>query len=799
MRPSKKTTDTPFGPSYDFLHRRIESLQITEKVRRPADRVAKELRLAEFCIPGSRRIRCKYFRINGLYFSVRQKGWVLARVLAFLLFAVLADHAQDTDGMAGFAPAHVAEERQLEAKFRKIPDVAHAQSNLRRLTSEPHMAGTDASRHVAEWLRDQYRSFGFDAEMVTYTAWMPQPREVTLELTKPQVKILATAEKPIGADKATQDKRIIPAFHSYSPSGEVTAPVVYANYGTRSDYDQLAALGANVEGKIVIARYGHGYRGIKVKLAEEHKAAAVILYSDPQDDGAVLGPTYPNGPWRPVSGIQRGSIIYTQVYPGDPLTPDVAATPSATRLAPADAANLPHIPALPVNAQDAAVILGNLGGVRAPEGWQGGLPFGYHIGPGDSEAHMRLVMEYKERPLYNVIAKLPGTDDGEWVILGNHHDAWVYGAADPGSGTASLLETARGLGTLAKSGWKPRRTIVICQWDGEEEGLLGSTEWVEANISELQQKAVAYINTDIGVDGPDFEAAAVPSLKELVREVTRDVEDPKTGQSVHDSWANHVARERKNPSRTGPQPPPPDPLGKLPLGALGSGSDYSAFLDHAGIPSIDVAFTGPYGVYHSLYDDFNWMKRFGDPTFAYHAALAQILGTLALRLNEADILPFDYPTYALEIEHAATDVFVKTTNQEDEDALAATLDAAARLSASAHRASEALRAISDAPLDPTQSQQINHALASIDQQLLAPKGLSRRPWFKHTIFAPGSYEGYTATLIPGENEELLRNDSAALRREAAFLTAAFLRASARLDEITQIAREIGQARAPAGH
>ncbi|HXW63012.1 MAG TPA: M28 family metallopeptidase [Candidatus Acidoferrales bacterium] len=705
-----------------------------------------------------------------------------------LLLAVMRGAAEDAEGIAGFRAARVSGERQLEARLKKVPDPVHAEQNLRHLTSEPHMAGTEASRRVAEWLRDQYHSFGFEAEIVSYTAWMPEPREAKLELTEPENRTLASPEQPIAVDQDTHDKRAVAAFNSYSPSADVRAPVVYVNYGNRSDYEQLAQLGVNVEGKIVMARYGHGYRGIKVKLAEEHRAAAVILYSDPYDDGAVAGPTYPNGPWRPLSGIQRGSILYTEIYPGDPLTPGGAATPSAPRLRPADAANLPRIPAMPINAQDAAVILGHLGGVVAPASWQGGLPLSYHVGPGAAEVHMKLLMDYKERPLYNVVARLRGIEDDEWVILGNHHDAWVYGAADPGSGTASLLEAARALGALAKSGWKPRRTLVICQWDGEEEGLLGSTEWVEANVSELQQKAVAYINTDIGVDGPNFEASAVPSLKDLVRDVTRAVEDPKTGRSVHEAWVDSATLEQKNPSGLRRQPLPPDPFGKVPLGALGSGSDFSAFLDHAGIPSVDLGFAGPYGVYHSLYDDFYWMKHFGDPTFSYHVALAQILAILALRLDEADILPFNYPAYALEIEHAATDAFTKTTNQQDQDALEATLDAAAHLSASAHRASEALRAISDAPLDPTQASQINHALAGVEQALLAPNGLTGRPWFKHTIYAPGSYEGYSATPIPGENDALVAKDSETLRREANVLSEALLRASSELDVIAETAR-----------
>jgi len=718
--------------------------------------------------------------------------------LIFLL-TVVRGGAREMEGIAGFAATRVSGERQLEAKLKKIPDPVHAERNLRHLTSEPHMAGTEASRRVAEWLRNEYRSFGFEAEIVSYSAWMPQPREVKLELTKPQAKALASPEQPIDIDKDTYDKRAVLAFNSYSPSADVTAPVVYLNYGTRSDYEQLARLGVSVEGKVVMARYGRGYRGIKVKLAEEHRAVAVILYSDPQDDGAVAGPTYPNGPWRPGSGIQRGSVMYTEIYPGDPLTPGVASTPTAKRLLPEDAPNLPHIPAMPINAEDAAAILSSLGGDEAPTDWQGGLPFSYHIGPGDAEVHMKLSMDYQPRPLYDVVARLRGTEDSQWVILGNHHDAWVYGAADPGSGTASLLEAARALGALAKSGWKPRRTLVICQWDGEEEGLLGSTEWVEGNTTELQKKAVAYINTDVGVAGPNFEASAVPSLKDLVRDVTQDVENPKAGQSVYEAWVNSIEQQRKTPSGTGRPAPPKDPSGKVPLGALGSGSDFSAFLDHAGIPSVDLGFTGPYGVYHSIYDDFYWMKRFGDPTFSYHVTLAQILAMLAIRLVEADILPFDYPAYALEIEHAATDAFTRTTNLDDQDALEATLDAAAHLSASAHRASDALHAITDVPLDPAVANEINHALAAVEQALLAPDGLTGRPWFRHTIFAPGSYDGYAATPIPGENDALVRKDSATLGREAEALSQALLRASAELEDIARIAREARRQQPPAGH
>ncbi|HEY6442567.1 MAG TPA: M28 family metallopeptidase [Candidatus Acidoferrales bacterium] len=711
-----------------------------------------------------------------------------AMLLAISIPAVSASLAQvkDSNSLTGFLPSRVAEERQLEAKFRSIPDPAHAESNLRHLTSEPHVAGTAASYRVAKWLRDQFRSFGFDAEIVSYTAWLPQPREITLELTKPEAKRLGSPEQPYEDDKATQDKRVVPGFSDYSPSGDVTAPVVYVNYGTQDDYRQLANLGVDVTGKVVIARYGVGYRGIKAKLAEEHKAAALILYSDPQEDGFAVGDPYPRGPWRPMSGIQRGSIIYTQIYPGDPLTPGIAAMPDAQRIAPSDAANLPHIPTMPINAQDAAAILSKLGGREVPRSWQGSLPFTYHLGPGEAEVHMKLVMDYEQRPVYDVIAKLHGTSDDQWVIMGNHHDAWVYGAADPGSGTASMLETARSLGELVKSGWKPRRTIVICEWDGEEPGLIGSTEWVEANRAELQAKAVAYINTDVGVTGPNFTAGDTPSLDQVIRDATRDVQDPATGHSVYDAWYSRSSNQRGD--ATARAIPMADVSGGAPVSRLGSGSDYSSFFDYAGIPSIDVSFAGDYGVYHSLYDDFYWMKHFGDPTFAYHAALARILGTLALRLDEADILPYDYASYASEIEHRATDRITHATSASDQDIMEPILDAAAKLTISATNASQALAIISDAAIDPAKSEEINRALAAVEQGLLDPDGLAGRPWFKHTIYAPGSYTGYAAEVLPGITEALAHGDSARLKRESEGLAAALLRAAARLDEVTRLAQ-----------
>lgn len=714
--------------------------------------------------------------------------------------AAVRTAAQAPRGIAGFSAARVQAEQQLEEKLRSIPDRGRAESDLRRLTREPHMAGTDASRRVAEWLYEQYRGFGFDTEIVRYSAWLPQPREVKLELVKPQKKALASREEPFKGDPDTYDARASVGFNAYSPSGEVTAPVVYVNYGMPEDYRTLASLGVSVEGKIAIARYGQGYRGVKAKLAEEHKAVALILYSDPSDDGYEAGDAYPKGPWRPMTGIQRGSVVYTELYPGNPLTPAVDGTPNARELAPADAADLPKIPTMPVNAQDASAILANVGGPHVPRGWQGGLPLTYHVGPGVAEVHMKLVMDYQQRPLYDVIAKLHGSIDDEWVLLGNHHDAWVFGGADPGSGTSAMLETARALGELARSGWKPRRTIVICAWDGEEPGLIGSTEWVEANRAELQAKAVAYINTDVGVTGQSFFASATPSLKGLVRDATKDVEDPGTGRSVYAAWsesAGHDNEAMRGVARTAPRP---DASSEPPVGALGAGSDYCSFLDYAGIPSIDIGFDGDYGVYHSLYDDFYWMKHFGDPTFSYQVALAQVLGTLALRLAEADIVPLDYSAYAREISHAAHDLAGRATEHKESGAIFEPVtEGSEALAASASRASQAVASLSPAPADSARIEEINRKLAQVEQAFLAPEGLAGRPWFKHTIFAPGIYAGYTADVLPGVSESLTQSDGVTLRAEADALAEALGRAAARLDDVARLAHDAVPSAPVVGH
>jgi N-acetylated-alpha-linked acidic dipeptidase len=720
--------------------------------------------------------------------------------MAFVATAVFlgapAELVEAQSGIRGFSAQHADAERQLEQSLRKIPDGQHAEENLKRITSEPHMAGTEGSHRLAEWLRSQYEGFGFDAKIVSYSVWLPMPTEIKLELVAPQKKALATEEEPYEWDKSTYDSRAAIGFNTYSPSGDVTAQVVYANYGTADDYRQLESLGASVAGKIVLVRYGSSYRGIKAKLAEEHKAAGLLIYSDPADDGYDAGDVYPHGPWRPMSGIQRGSILYTEIYPGDPLTPGIASTTDAPRILPADARSLPRIPVMPINAQDATAILGHLTGAKVPRAWQGGLPITYHAGPGESSVHLKIAMDYQQRKIYDVIARLPGADDSEWVVLGNHHDAWVFGAVDPGSGTAVMLETARALGELVRGGWKPRRSIVMCEWDGEEPGLIGSTEWVEDNVKELQAKAIAYINTDVGVAGSNFGASATPSLQEIVREVTREVSDPKTGRSVYDSWkehnehtvveANGIPREQSGTVNN-----------EVPLGTLGAGSDFCPFFDFAGIPSLDIGFSGDYGVYHSLYDDFFWMKRFGDPDFTYHAALAKILGTLVLRLDQADVEAFDYSAYAESIQHeaGALTVGAKRAGVTDAD-LAPLTEAAAQLREAAQNAAPALRALENSSATAMQERQVNLALASVEQSFLSARGLPGRPWYKHTIWAPGSYAGYAAVMMPGLDEAIEHKDAALIRTEINEISAALTRATAKLRDISRLAQLAAADRKP---
>jgi N-acetylated-alpha-linked acidic dipeptidase len=659
-----------------------------------------------------------------------------------LQIVILASPAfsQTTNTIDGFTAQRAVDQRKWEEQFRAVPEPKSAREHLRKLTLEPHIAGTKEDYATAVYVRDQLRSYGINAELREYSVWMNYLNTPTvLELITNKRQKLSTFEAVIAGDPSSSNPKITPLFNGYSASGDVTAPVVYANYGLPPDYDELKKAGVDVKGKIVIVRYGNSFRGVKAKVAQDHGAIGCIIYSDPADDGYMQGDVFPKGPWRPVASGQRGSVQYLFDYPGDPLTPGRPAIDGVARLKPEEATDLTRIPVQPIAYDVARAIIAPLKGPVRPRGFQGGLPFAYHVG-GTDDVKLRLKtdMDYKQRPIWDVIARIDGADlKDRWVVLGNHRDAWVFGAVDPNSGTSAMLEVGRGLGELLKRGWKPRRTIVLCSWDAEEYGLIGSTEWAEEFAGELKEKAVAYLNLDAAVSGMHFGASSVPSLWKLMRAVTRDVKDPKSGKSVYQAWQDYTREQRSEEERaTG---------GEARIGALGSGSDYTPFLQHLGIASTDMGFGGDYGVYHSAYDSFYWMDRFGDPGFFYHVAAAQVWGTLALRLADADGLSFDYTDYANEIRSFFRDA-VKIAGHRN---LASAFDEKAMNEAVDDFAKEAERiekARQDAIRDGDRAKlaRINDALMNAERQFIDQRGLRGRAWYKHQIYAPGIYTGYAA-------------------------------------------------------
>src|SRR5215218_713456 len=560
-----------------------------------------------------------------------------------MLFGATAPVALSQNAIDGFGADRVTTQRRWEEQFRAVPNPQSAREHLRRLTLEPHIAGTKEDYDTAVYVRDQLRSYGLNTELKEYEVWLNYPHTPTvLELITTRRQKLNVAEAVVKNDPTSSHPKVTPLFNGFSPSGDVTGPVVYANYGLPDDYEDLKKTGVDVKGKIVIVRYGNSFRGVKAKVAEDHGAVGCIIYSDPEDDGYMQGDVFPKGPWRPVASGQRGSVQYLFDYPGDPLTPGKPAIPGVARLKPEEASDLTRIPVQPISYDAARAILSVLKGPVRPRGFQGGLPFAYHLG-GTDDVKLRLKtdMDYKIRKIWNVIARIDGNEEKDrWVVLGNHRDAWVFGAVDPNSGSSAMLEVGRGFGELLKKGWKPRRTIILCSWDAEEYGLVGSTEWAEEMADELRAKAVAYLNLDAAVSGPNFGASSVPSLWKLMRGATRDIKDPKTGKSVYQQWQDRARENRAEGDQD---------MREARIGALGSGSDYTPFLQHLGVASTDMGFNGDYGVYHSAYDSFYWMDHFGDPGFNYHVAAAQLWGTLAMRLADADGLQFDYSDYASQV------------------------------------------------------------------------------------------------------------------------------------------------------
>lgn len=670
--------------------------------------------------------------------------------------------------MRGFTRDGGAAQQHYETRFKASVSAEQCEHHLRYLTEEPHLAGTENSRKIAEYLRSEFERYGLQVQVYEYHVYLPYPLEVHVELLSPLQHVAVGKEASWEWDKDSYETEIVPGYNAYSPDGDVTAELVYVNKGLPEDYEYLAERGISVEGKICIARYGGSYRGVKAKVAGDNGAVGLILYSDPADDGYMRGDVYPRGPWRSADAIQRGTVKYIFQHASDPLTPGWAATKDAEKLSIAEATDLPKIPVVPIAYRDAEPFLKSLAGQNVPAEWQGGLPFAYHIGPGPAKVHIRMRSDHGTRPIYNVIATLTGTTyPDQWVILGNHHDAWVYGAADPGSGTTSLLEVARCLGELAKTGTRPKRTIVFAAWDAEEFGIIGSTEWVEDLKTELQQKTIAYLNVDIAATGGRFYASATPSLRELIRAVTQNVIDPGTLKTVYERW--QTAQDKETPQ----------------VGNLGSGSDHSPFVGHAGIPAISMGFGGPYGVYHAMQDNFYWMTHFGDPTFQYQAAMARVWGTLALRLANADILPLNYETYA-------TDLMLPLKllqNSGAKNKIAKDIEKLDGLLTEWQRLAGALNAdIADYLVsgDLSRSAAINQRLYQLERRLTSETGLPLRPWFKHLIYAPGLNTGYAAIVFPGVLDALEVGDAAAVSTEIDRLVDAFTRMIQGISEIREM-------------
>jgi N-acetylated-alpha-linked acidic dipeptidase len=689
----------------------------------------------------------------------------------------------DNWSISGFRD--VAGEREVEKKFMAVPDPALAEEHLRILTQAPHIAASPEDKATAEYVAKKFREAGFDTEIVEYKVWINYPAEISVDMTEPAgVEMHGPSREHVDGDPYQDDPRVVTPYNGMSPSGDVEAEVVYANYGSPDDFDKLKQMNVDVRGKIVIVRYGSNFRGVKVFVAQERGAAAVIIYSDPKDDGYYRGDAYPKGPWRPPSGVQRGSVGYMFEFPGDPTTPGVASTsslPDSKRISPAASEQLPKIPVTPLSYADASPILEHLGGPQSPREWQGALPFTYHVGPGPAKVKMHLKQDYQFRTIWDVIGKIHGSSSPEeWVVAGNHRDAWVYGAVDPNSGTAAMLETAHGLGELLKSGWKPKRTIVIGSWDAEEEGLIGSTEWGEDHAQELGN-AAAYFNMDVAVSGKKFGASGVPTLKEFIREIAKAVPSPQGG-SVYEAWktTSEPSAESGHPQETATFRAPPNAAqNDVPVGDLGSGSDYTVFLQHLGVPSTDISSSGDYGVYHSAFDDFAWFKKFGDPDFLYEQQMARIYGLEMLRMSSADVLPYDYENYGKEIL-----VYLESAKYKSKDRFG---DKSPDFSASV----EGARRLQEAGAKMLQKQRkmpagsdriINVKLKDAERALLIPEGLPNRPWFHHAIYAPGQYTGYAAVVIPGVNEAIDLGDLRRTEQQIATLALALNRAALVLEQ-----------------
>ena len=711
-------------------------------------------------------------------------------------------------------------ETAWDEQFRAIPDAAAIGRYMQRLSARPHHVGSPYARDNAHWLLARFKEWGWDARIEQYDVLFPTPKERLLEMTAP-TRFKATLEEPVVAVDPTSNQRAeqLPTYNVYSIDGDVTAPVVYVNYGRPEDYEELDAAGVSVKGAIVLARYGGSFRGTKPKIAAEHGAVGCLIYSDPRDDGFFAERVFPDGPMRNKDGVQRGSVLDLPVSSGDPLTPGIASIPGAQRLALRDAPTLTKIPTLPISYGDAQPLLAAMGGRMAPVAWRGALPVTYHLGPGPTQVHLKVAFNWDIKPLYNVVARIQGSAfPDEWIIRGNHHDAWVNGAADPVSGLAPLLEEARAIGQLVTRGWRPKRTLVYAAWDGEEPGLIGSTEWVEHHDAELREKAVLYINSD-GNSRGFLQASGSHTLEHVVNEVAKAVTDPETKGSVWKRWQARVIASASGDRRAEARARP-----DLRIGALGSGSDYTPFLQHHGVASLNLSFGGfdDDGIYHSIYDDFYHFSKFSDPGFLYGRALAQFAGSLTVRLAEADLLPFEFgnladttQTYVRELQallRQRQDDVRERNRQISDGVLAAINDpkeprpipaldevppalnfaplenAATALTRAAERYKTATARVSS---DSAVLRQVNAKLIQSERQFIDEAGLPRRPWYRHLLYAPGFYTGYGVKTIPGVREAIEEKRYAEAEREAARAAAAVDREAALVNAAAQILEQAG--------
>jgi N-acetylated-alpha-linked acidic dipeptidase len=697
----------------------------------------------------------------------------------------------DDQPLLGYSADSSRTERQWEEKMRAIPSTGNLRAYMQHLTAHPHNVGTPRDKEYAEWIAAKFKEFGLDTHIEEFDVLYPTPKERVVELLEGGPKFIAKLQEPALSQDPTsnQQNEQLPTYNAYTIDGDVTAPLVYVNYGIPEDYEQLERMGVSVKGKIVIARYYHSWRGIKPKVAAEHGAVGCLIYSDPHEDGFMQGETFPQGAWRPKDGVQRGSVADMPFYSGDPLTPGVGATKDAKRLKVEEAPTITKIPVLPISYADAQPLLSALTGRVAPDGWRGGLGQTYRIGPGPAKVHLKVKSNWDIKPVYDVIAKIPGsTAPDEWVMRGNHHDAWVNGAEDPISGMDAVIEEARSMSELLKQGWKPKRTIIFCAWDGEEPGLLGSTEYAEEHADELKQHAVAYINSDTNGRGYLFIEGS-HTLEKFTNEVSKDISDPETKLSA---WKRNQLREIANahsPERRQEARQRAD----LRIAALGSGSDYTAFLQHDGVASVNLGFGGEDGggIYHSIYDDFYWYTHFSDTDFVYGRALAQAGGTMVMRLADADLLPFEFndfsdtiQTYIKELKALAQksredalernrelEEGVFTATNDPKEPLSpppaetvptylnfAPLDNAADVlahsAAEYHKAYEHAIANGNTALASASLTEINQLLIESERKLLTAEGLPNRPWFKHQIYAPGFYTGYAVKTIPAVREAI---------------------------------------------